>query len=372
MKKRIIRAARLIACFVAAATVFTAAVYASSTDATITDNEIKRSVPSSAEKLLQNVDTADPPGIDAGLGSIAKNGLEQLPNIFRDLLAVLSKILAVAVVCSVVASLNEVAKSPVLSKACTAAGAAAIFILSANNTDILMGLGRQTINDMDTFSKIYLPVYTAAAAAAGNPAAAIAKQGAAILFSNVLITVIDNIFLPLTMLYAVMRTIGTAVDNKGLSKMAGFIKTIVTVSLKISLTLFFAYISISGAIGSASDSLLKRSVRLTVSSTVPVIGGVVTEAADAIFAGAAMIRNTVGTAGLFILIATAFIPCLKIGLHYLGYKLVAALISFMQPEGLGDVVDSFSEVMGMIFGMAFAITVLLAISIIAGFISLGG
>ena len=77
------------------------------------------------------------------------------------------------------------------------AGAAAIAVLSLGSMKSLLGLGTQTIEELDVFSKALLPTLAAAVAASGGIVSAGVKQVATAFFAELLITLIRNVFMPL-------------------------------------------------------------------------------------------------------------------------------------------------------------------------------
>lgn len=72
------------------------------------------------------------------------------------------------------------------------AAALAITAVAVSDMSSLVGMGREAIEQMQTFSKVLLPSVAAATTAAGAPGAANAKQLATLLFSDMLITAINK------------------------------------------------------------------------------------------------------------------------------------------------------------------------------------
>ena len=66
----------------------------------------------------------------------------------------------------------------------------------------MIGLGRSTIDSMQGFSKVLLPISAACTAATGAPAGAAARQVATAMFSSALLTLIDRLLVPMVYAYA--------------------------------------------------------------------------------------------------------------------------------------------------------------------------
>ena len=77
----------------------------------------------------------------------------------------------------------------------------AVAVISVKEAGSFIGLGRETILDLDEFSKALLPTLSAAAAAGGAVTSAAAKCAAVMLFADITITVTRNVLLPLLYIY---------------------------------------------------------------------------------------------------------------------------------------------------------------------------
>ncbi|MCQ4720951.1 stage III sporulation protein AE, partial [Flavonifractor plautii] len=97
----------------------------------------------------------------------------------------------------------------------------AVAVADANS---LIGMGREALEQMETFSKKLLPTITAAAAAAGSPRGAVARQLATMLFSDILITLNNRLLLPLVYTYIAACVAYAAVGKEGLKRIAGTLK----------------------------------------------------------------------------------------------------------------------------------------------------
>lgn len=245
--------------------------------------------------------------------------------------------------------------------------AAVLGILSYSVSDVsgLIGLGRQTIENMDLFSKVLLPTMAAASTAAGAPASASVRQLGTILFSDVLITVITQLLIPLTYAYIAASSAYCAIGNEGLKRIAAFIKWGITSILTVILVVFIGYLSISGAISGTADALTVRAAKLAVSSMVPVVGSIISDAAETVLAGAATLRSTIGLVGTLAILGFCFLPFVRLGVQYLAYKAAAALSSTISQGKTAQLLDSLAGAFGLVLAMTASTALLLLISIIS-------
>ena len=244
------------------------------------------------------------------------------------------------------------------------AGALAITAVSASDLQSLIGLGRGLIDQLESFSKVLLPTVTAAAAAGGSPTGAAARQLATLLFSDVLLTAINRVLMPLVYAYVAACTAYAALGNEGLKQAADLVKWLVTTTLTVLLLVFMGYLSLAGAVAGTADAAAVKAASMAISSLVPVVGGILADATETVLAGAGIIRNAVGVFGALAVLAFCLVPFLTLGLHYLAYKAAAVLASTMAKGRIGGLIGSIGGAFGLVLGMAGACAVLLLISLI--------
>ena len=76
------------------------------------------------------------------------------------------------------------------------AGEVEVMLLAMEQNGTLFSLCKQTVGHLDTFTKLLTSVFAVASAAAGRPASAVATAGAAMLFSDMILTLSNKLFLP--------------------------------------------------------------------------------------------------------------------------------------------------------------------------------
>ena len=177
------------------------------------------------------------------------------------------------------------------------AGALAVTALSVSDMQTMIGLGRQTIEQMDGFAGLLLPVVAVLTAATGAATGAAVRQGATVLFSDLLIGAIDTLLVPIVYAYVAVCAAHAAVGNEGLKKLASVLKWVVTSLLTAVLLAFVGYLTASGAIAGSADAAAIKTAKMAISRAVPVVGGILADAAETVLVGAGVLRGTVGIIG---------------------------------------------------------------------------
>lgn len=245
------------------------------------------------------------------------------------------------------------------------AGALAVTAVAVADVNSLIGMGRKALGDMELFSKVLLPTITAAVAASGSPGGAVARQLATMLFSDVLLSLISRLLLPLVYAYVAACTAYAALGNEGLKRIASTLKWAVTLILTSVLLVFVAYLTVSGVIAGTTDAVTVKAAKFTVSSVVPVVGGILSDAAETVLAGAGILRNAVGVFGMLTVLGICLAPFLQLGIHYLVYKAAAALTATVSGGRVAGLIDNVGGAFGLVLGMTGASALLLLISIVS-------
>ncbi len=318
----------------------------------------------SAEDYAPEMDWTQTPDLDGGLSSLLETGTGALRGVVRK--ALHSGVLLLTIV--LLAGLAEGAAACGTGKTIQAvpvAAALAITAVSVADANTLIGLGREVMEGMEQFSKVLLPTITAAVAASGSPGGAAARQMATMLFSDVLMTLINRVLLPLVYAYIAACTAYAAVGNAGLKRIAATLKWVVTSILTTVLLAFIGYLSVSGVIAGTTDAVTLKAAKFTVSSVVPVVGGILSDAAETVLAGAAILKNSVGVFGMLVVLGMCVIPFLQLGVHYLTYKVTAALSATVADSRLVSLIDGIGGAFGLVLGMTGACALLLLISMVS-------
>jgi len=83
-----------------------------------------------------------------------------------------------------------------------------------------------------------------------------------------------------------------------------------------------------------------------------------------VLAGAGILKNTVGVFGMLVILSLCVAPFLQLGIHYLAYKLTAALASGASDSRLTGLIDSIGGAFGLVLGMTGAGALMLLVSLI--------
>lgn len=316
-----------------------------------------------AEDYLDGI-TLDDVDLTEGLQSILDSGSSQLRGVLRKACGSGVLLLTVVVLLGVADSLAVERKGPAL-RAVPLAGTLAVTAVAVGDVDTLLGLGESTLEAMTQFASVLFPAVTALTAATGAITGGAVRQVAALAFSDLLLDLMSRLLLPLVYAYLAASAAHAALGNDGLKRLADLFKWTVTVLLTVLLLAFVGYLTLSGVIAGHTDAAAVKATKFALSSAIPVVGGILSDAAETVLAGAGVLRGTVGLYGTLAILAMCVAPFLRLGAHYLVYKLVAALASTVADARMTGLIDRIGAAFGLILGMTGAGTLGLLIALIS-------
>lgn len=292
-----------------------------------------------------------------GLWSIIKTGLTKLAPDVAAAAGTCFSLLAVVILASLLNAMPG-SHQKLLHFVSTLA-LSAIFLGQAGN---MISLCAKTVNDISIYGNLLLPVMTASLASQGGVTGATALYAGTAAFNAVLSTLIAKVLVPMTYVFLAL-SVGTSVTGEELlKKLRELTKWLMSWCLKTVLYVFTGYLTVTGVITGTVDAATMKATKLTISGVVPVVGGILSDASEAVILSAGVMKNAAGVYGLLVILAIWITPFLQIGLQYLLLKLTAALSSVFGVKAATDLIEDFSAAMGLLAAMTGAVSLLMLIS----------
>ena len=242
------------------------------------------------------------------------------------------------------------------------AGCIAVGVMLLDSAGSMIQAAVDTINSLSEYGKMFLPVMAGAQAAQGGLASSAALYTGTMVFDAILGKAVSVWMIPLVYMYLALSVAGCAMGEDLLKRIRDLIKWLITWCLKNGLYIFTGYLSITGVVSGATDAAKLKAAKLTISSAVPVVGGILSDASEAVLVGAGMMKNAAGIFGMLTIAAIWISPFLQIGIQYLMLKISGALCAMLDAKRVSSLIGSFSTAMGFLLGMTGIMCILLLIS----------
>lgn len=315
--------------------------------------------PPSAPDDVQELMPAETESFGQGLWEIIKAAVSKLA---PELSKASGCCLAVAAVVLLTSILNATPGSS--QKVVRFVSTLAISAIMLGQANAMIDLCAGTVEQITDYSKLLLPVMTTALAAQGGATGATALYAGTTVFNTILSAIIGKLLVPMVYIFLALAAANSATGEDTLKKIRDFAKWLVTWCLKTILYIFTGYMSITGVITGTADAAAVKAAKLTISGVVPVVGGILSDASEAVVVSAGVVKNAVGVYGLLAISAIWISPFLQMGAQFLLLKLTAVLCGVFGVKEASDLIEDFSTAMGLLVAMTGAVSFLMLVSTI--------
>lgn len=267
------------------------------------------------------------------------------------------KILAIVLLASVLKSVTGSVKN-----VCVIFESVGICTVLMGHTGNLLTLGMDTVREITDYGKLLLPVMTAALAAQGGITASAGLYTGTAVFNAVLSTVITSVMMPGIRLYLVISMVSSVTGEEFLKRMAEFLKNCSAWIMKTMMMVFTTYLGITGVVSGTTDAAALKAAKVTISTVVPVVGSILSDASEAVLVGAGIIKNAAGIYGILAILAVFAGPFLRLLAHWVVLKLTGAVCGIFGSKSATSVVDAFSTAMGFLLAVTGGCCVMVLVS----------
>ncbi|MED1561474.1 stage III sporulation protein AE [Alkalihalobacillus alcalophilus ATCC 27647 = CGMCC 1.3604] len=269
-------------------------------------------------------------------------GLGLVRFLFHELIVsgkLLGSLILLTIFCMILQSLQNAFEQHTISKVAYAITYLVLMIIALNSFRLAIDYAEYAVSNMTNFMVAMLPLLLALMASIGNITSAAMFHPLIIFLVHTSGLLIQYMVFPLLFLSTVLNIVSTLTDHYKVTKLAGLLRTIAVGALGVFLTVFLGVISVQGASTAVSDGLTVRTAKFIAGNFVPVVGRMFTDAADTVLSASLLLKNTVGIAGLAILLILCAFPALKV----LGLAFIFSFSSaVLQPLGGGPIIECLS------------------------------
>ncbi|WP_188206131.1 stage III sporulation protein AE [Alkalibacillus aidingensis] len=194
----------------------------------------------------------------------------------------------------------------------------------------------EAIDAMSHFMVSLLPLFLSMMAAFGNVATVAFFNPFILFFTQISGIFISSIIIPLFFLSAILHIATEVNEEYNVSQLANLLRQVAFILMGGFLTVFLSIMSLQGVNTAAADGLAVRATKFVTSNFIPVIGRMFTDATDTVLSASLLIKNSVGIAGVVIILIITLFPALKVLVLGLIFRVAAALL---QPVAEGPIVS---------------------------------
>lgn len=209
----------------------------------------------------------------------------------------------------------------------------------------------RVIDELTSFMVSFIPVFTGVIAVSGRPASAAAYQSVTFAAAQIFAQLASSLIVPLLGIFLAVCIAGAAADGidvkgivQGARNLAGWV-------LGLCLTVFVALLTLQTLTTGAADTVGNRALKFVISSSIPVVGGALSEAYSSLFGCLGVVKSAIGVFGVIVM-AASFLPVLaNIGLSMLALNLASAVGSILGEERACHVIQAVSSAISVLGGL---------------------
>ncbi len=314
----------------------------------------------SLSKILEDVRSGE---LDLDLSAIINSVVRYFFREFLTHTSLLGKLIVMGALLALLEHLQSAFEQNTVAKIAHSVGILALLTVALSSFTIALQTGREAITNMVGFMQSVIPVVLTMMAAMGNLTTVALMHPVIYISLNVLAVLTQNIVFPLIFCAAVLGIISKLSTRFQVSRLADLFKDGSMVLIGLFLTVFIGILGIQGVAGAVTDGVGLRTVKFLTGAFVPVVGGMLTDAVDAIAGCSLFIKNAVGILGVLAIFLLSVMPVIKILAAAVMYRLAAALLQPLGAQDLGDCLHLLGSNLFLVFGAVAAVGLMFFVSL---------
>ncbi|QHA94279.1 stage III sporulation protein AE [Bacillus sp. N1-1] len=216
-----------------------------------------------------------------------------------------------------------------------------LIILALNSFHVAIQYTESAIANMMGFLLALIPLLLALIASVGGVASVAFFHPIVLFLVNTGGLLIQKFVLPMLFLSAVLAIVSTISEQYKVTQLSNLLRNVAIGTLGVFFAVFLGVISVQGASTAVADGVTIRAAKFVTGNFIPVVGRMFTDATDTVLSASVLLKNTVGLAGVVILLMICAFPALKVLSLVLIYNIAAAVI---QPLGGGPIIQSLNVI----------------------------
>ncbi|MEE1238921.1 MAG: hypothetical protein UHO61_03235 [Acutalibacteraceae bacterium] len=271
-------------------------------------------------------------------------------------------IIAIVLISSALSSVEI--KSSAMSAAVYAAAAASAAIIAVPVSSVI-NASVNALKGTGVFMLSFIPVFAVIVAASGAAVTA-ASMSALLLAASETVTYISSFaVLPLMSGYLALSLSGAVSPLIKKSGIAGTVKKLSLWIMAFISVVFIGILGIQTAVNASADTLVSKTAKFIIGSSVPVAGGVLSEAINTVTASMGLLKSSIGIYGALACVVT-LLPLIIEILIWRAVLLISAAVSELFSLGeISGLLRAVDSMMSLLVGIMLLVGAMFIISLAA-------
>ncbi len=246
------------------------------------------------------------------------------------------------------------------------AACAAVVYLTVNGTESVLKTAENALVELSDYSRAALPVIFTASAASGAALSAPSRYAAVCLALDVMMSAARGVIIPIICTYLALSISAGVFPEPFVRTAAQFTKKAGVTIMTVMTIVFSAYIGVTGLVSGSMDVVAVKTAKTVISTSLPVVGGIISDAASTVLSAASVVKNSSGVFSLVVVCAMCVGPFAMLGVKMILFKLSSAIAGTVPNGNLSQLLSDIGDAMGMLTGLVGCCAIMLFISIVSG------
>ncbi len=286
--------------------------------------------------------------------------------VFKEIAASLKLIgllIMVAIICALLNNLQKAFSNETLSDIAYFACYALIIIILARSFYLGVNIARDTINKMTDFMMALIPILVMLIASIGGIVEATMLDPIIIGTINISANIFSKFIIPLICMTFVLQFVDNLSEDYKINKLTKLLNQVALWTQGIVMTVFVGVVTIRGITSKAMDQVTVKTAKYAVDNFVPVVGKCLSDAISTVAGYSLLLKNSISTLGLIVIVAMLLIPAIKLLIMAFMYKMAAALIEPISDSRLVNSIGAAGDSLILILSCLICVSVMFFIMI---------
>lgn len=273
-----------------------------------------------------------------------------------------TQLISIALIAAIFTNLSKAFKHQQVSETGYYVTYLLLFGLLISSFITASAVASKVIGQVLDFMKALVPAYFLAVSFCSGSMSSLVFYKAALLMITLVDFVIVKVIIPMVNFYLIIVLANNLSKEDMLSKLAALIETVIQWLLKSLLAAVIGFHTMQGLVVPVADQV-KRSFIYKASSSLPGIGDAIEGAAETVIGAGILLKNSIGAAGLVVIIIICTVPVIQLAVITLIYKLSCAALQPISDKRITECIGASAKSAYMLLKSVMVGVVLFMLSI---------
>ncbi len=250
-----------------------------------------------------------------------------------------------------------------LNRTVTLGCMAPILYLTSEIFTELSNVATDMIDKLSQFVYLIIPMLTGLIANGGRMLSSAKSTYFILGFMNILIYLINHIFVPAILLYFICSVMSALVEKDYFSALKKALLSLNKTALPLCIGIFTTLLTVLTTVSKSSDALTLQTAKMALGNCIPFLGSALSDSGEYLIQTVSQIKAQAGLAGIVALCYIFLVPILKILCGILILKGLTVCAGFLCEETVTEFYDNAQTALGMLAGITATASVIAILGI---------